>query len=381
MHVVRSHMTHIAGGRFGWTEKLPHPLLCGPSGVIRVLPDHMHEGRCQVPEDLTKTFTIDGQTSDEYPLHQGARVSPEVVAWGRVRTRTNDPNFDDPTEDIRESDTDIVGDSFPVIVAYNGHRAKVGRVVVDATFHHFVNVNVTGVKSDFASEPDPVDAVKALGFLASPEGQAHYAQIKAYWRNIARWICRPSAIKGALWDALVDLALDVRLKQGRPKGRVESVATRHLVRYGASAYALLARRTSPCTVFSWVLDIAIADPLSYLLSYTAYIKLTLPDPPPDGLRLREALQVDKLELVQFALGGIMLELTQPEQRRRLLAGALPAERGIALAQRGAMAGLRRGLAEQAARMDSTLTALKRTIDLAGGAKAASAEIAELTSVE
>ena len=28
---------------------------------------------------------------------------------------------------------------------YDGHRADVGRVVCDSTWHHFVNVNLTGI--------------------------------------------------------------------------------------------------------------------------------------------------------------------------------------------------------------------------------------------
>ncbi len=251
MHVIRSHITHLAGGRFEWSEKMPHPLLCGPKGVIDILPDHMHEGRCQVPTDLTTTFTSNGETKDEYPPRtNGSRVSPEVVAWATVKARTNDPNFDDPTEDVRESDTHISADYFPVIVAYNGHRAKVGRVVVDATFHHFTNINVTGVKPAFSAEPDPVDAVKAEGFLASPEGEAHYAQIKAYWRNIAHWICRPKMIKQLAWNLFKNTALDPRLKQTMPMGSAETTPTKYLVRYGASAWSLMTSRTSPCKVFS-----------------------------------------------------------------------------------------------------------------------------------
>ncbi|MEA2704450.1 MAG: hypothetical protein QOD63_2395, partial [Actinomycetota bacterium] len=172
MRVIREHISHTAGGEIGFRELVPHPLLCSSTGVIDVLPDHMHEGRCLVPEDLTGRFTIDGGEQDEYPAGTGGgRVSPEVVAWATVHGRTKDPNFDDPTETVRDSNATVVGDSFPVIVAYNGHRAGVGRVAVDSTFHHFVNINVTGVKSDFSSEPDPLNPVDAAGFLASPEGQ------------------------------------------------------------------------------------------------------------------------------------------------------------------------------------------------------------------
>ena len=30
----------------------PHPVLCGPRGIIKVLPNHPHEGECYVPDDI-----------------------------------------------------------------------------------------------------------------------------------------------------------------------------------------------------------------------------------------------------------------------------------------------------------------------------------------
>ncbi len=83
------------------------------------------------------------------------------------------------------------------------------------------------------------------------------------------------------------------------------------------------------------------------------------------MRIREALEVDKLELIYYALGAAMLELRQPQNRQMLMTGKLTVERGMVLVQRGALLGLRRGLKEQAARMERTLGALKRTIALSG----------------
>ncbi len=47
---------------------LPHPLLCSPDGVVSYLPDHMHEGTCEVPDDLGRTFTLGGVGVREYPV-------------------------------------------------------------------------------------------------------------------------------------------------------------------------------------------------------------------------------------------------------------------------------------------------------------------------
>jgi hypothetical protein len=60
------------GGISGLVDwRYPHPLLCGPQGVIDVLPDHMHEGECQEPEDLSGTFSVGGTTRPEYPAKNG----------------------------------------------------------------------------------------------------------------------------------------------------------------------------------------------------------------------------------------------------------------------------------------------------------------------
>ena len=73
---------------FPWKSLLlahPHPLLCGPRGIIRVLPDHPHEGECYVPADLIASFTFDGYTIEEYPiLTGGARLAPEVIATSTI---------------------------------------------------------------------------------------------------------------------------------------------------------------------------------------------------------------------------------------------------------------------------------------------------------
>jgi hypothetical protein len=66
------------------------------------------------------------------------------------------------------------------IGAYDGHRATVGRVVVDSTWHHFININLIGTGNG-----DPAE-----GGFVDQAGQptAHYRQIRRYFRNIATWL-------------------------------------------------------------------------------------------------------------------------------------------------------------------------------------------------
>lgn len=64
----------------------PHPVLCGPRGVITRLPDHMHEGECVVPDDLEQSYAFDAVAGDEYPRGpNGIRIAPEIVATARTR--------------------------------------------------------------------------------------------------------------------------------------------------------------------------------------------------------------------------------------------------------------------------------------------------------
>ena len=177
---------------FGWwAPRYPHPLLCGPNGIIRVLPDHPHEGECVQPANPNLSATFGTTTITEYPAGVGGpRPLPEIIARSTVLSGT--------TSGGKQA---TQTQSFGAICAYDGHRAGVGRVVTDATWHHYVNVNLVGDSGAPAADP------KRLGFLATPAGQAHLENIKAYYRNIAVWMARPSLIScmnrrlswGLLW--------------------------------------------------------------------------------------------------------------------------------------------------------------------------------------
>ncbi|WP_062357915.1 hypothetical protein [Pseudoxanthomonas mexicana] len=98
--------------------------------------------------------------------------------------------------------------TFGGICAYDGHRAGIGRVVADATWHHFVNVNLVGLFNDSGLAPGHV---WRNGFLSSASGQTHFEEIKSYYRNLAVWLSRPERIRcmnsrlywTLLWDERV----------------------------------------------------------------------------------------------------------------------------------------------------------------------------------
>ncbi len=130
----------------------PHPLLQvpGASRAIEVFPDHPHEGECVVPANAG--------VSAEWPASTatGLAVEPEMVAL----TMSHGNAF--PGKQA------VVPRSFMAICAYDGHQANVGRVATDATWHHFINVNI---------EP-------GLSALAGRD----LDDIHQYYINLATWL-------------------------------------------------------------------------------------------------------------------------------------------------------------------------------------------------
>ena len=163
---------------FGRVIQSVHPLLCTSEGPINVLPDHPHEGECVVPDNLSANYTIGEDSFREYPDGpDGNPVSPQVVATSTMIPGAAVPELGKPPID---------GGTFGAIGAWDGHRAgDYGRVVVDATWHHFININLTGDRR--LGPPDPA-VPKSLGFLHSASGLGHLERIKHYFTNIAEWL-------------------------------------------------------------------------------------------------------------------------------------------------------------------------------------------------
>jgi hypothetical protein len=166
---------------------LPHPLLCCPLGRIAVLPDHMHEGWCEVPSDLTRDEDLPGRAGKkEYPTgDDGVQVAPEVIANATVLLHATLNQEFGGSLAISPLTTGAPY-SFGVIAAYDGHRANIGRVVVDATWHHFVNINVIGTTASFPG----INPAKSKGFYTAPGNTAStdYERIKWYYRNLVYWL-------------------------------------------------------------------------------------------------------------------------------------------------------------------------------------------------
>lgn len=221
-------------------RRYPHPLLCSPAGPITEFPDHMHEGEVVAPTDLTQSMSVNGYTFDEYPkTSDGTRLPPEIVAWGRSEGRP-DPEV---MSGIHTGSTQASASRLSGTVgAYDGRRVGVGRVVVDATWHHFFDINLIG--DNAANRPgfnDPRKALWSKGFTYSAEGQQTLAQIDQYYRNIVNWLSPNWFLD--LWGALViELALHRDMRE-LLAGRSLDTAS-----IGAAAWQIARRLHPPCLV-------------------------------------------------------------------------------------------------------------------------------------
>ncbi len=146
---------------FKWKRR-PHPVLCHPTlGPIDVMPDHAHEGLCVEDPDLnaTKKFNSD----PEYPdaINGGQKPAPKVIAFG---SNLGDPpyNFQKGPQPARSRN--------PMIAVYDGHKAGVGRVATDSTWHHWMDVNIDNIA--IADNND-------------------WKKVKRYFQNLAVWLCPP----------------------------------------------------------------------------------------------------------------------------------------------------------------------------------------------
>ena len=274
-----------------YNQTYPHPLLCGPGGAIKVAPDHMHEGEVIEPWDAGATLNFSGHNVVEYPTGPtGQKPLPEIVAWGTVRAET-----DTSTEGAHVGDPGHVANArrFGVVGAYDGHRARVGRVAVDSTWHHFFDINLIG---------DPVAPFpKTQGFNASPTGVQALEDIRAYYRNLATWLARPSALSrifaGAAWYALRTQPLAMIVNPRRRYSHAD------LLNIGTLALKNIYRIAPPCSVLISLLPYFVDGP----------VKVVPPDPwagPQPG----DPPFIDPGIFLRVALGGAIAALAVEREK-------------------------------------------------------------------
>lgn len=103
-----------------------------------------------------------------------------------------------PSYELTESRT------FGLIGVWDGHRVGKGRVVVDSTFYHFVNINLTG---DYYLTQVPgvsADDQRFFGFYVKDpasgkrEPNKEYLNIQWYFRNIIYLLIPANKREGTL---------------------------------------------------------------------------------------------------------------------------------------------------------------------------------------
>lgn len=210
-------------------REYPHPVLCGKDGVITKLPDHMHEGLVEVPANLEMPIAVDSTAVEEYPRAGADRLAPEVIAYSTIN---NNPNQG----------------PFGVIGAYDGHLVDeiaggVGRIVVDATWHHFWNMNV----NQFAEAHDAVAAAVAVGVAPDPAYVAPaqaWEQIRDYFQNIAFWLARPSTQRCVRRRGLWYITKHVDVQMALKSAQVDRVG--HLLDLGRKSRDALGQIAPQC---------------------------------------------------------------------------------------------------------------------------------------
>ena len=163
---------------FRWLKR-PHPVLCHPTmGPINVMPDHAHEGLCVEASaiNLAATYNFDGAGAQaEYPnaIDGGAKPEPFMAAYG---SNLSSPpyNFTKGAQPARVHN--------PMINVYDGHRAGVGRVATDSTWHHWMDVNIDTIRA--ANNDD-------------------WKKISRYFINLAIWLNPPGKSSHCFYVATV----------------------------------------------------------------------------------------------------------------------------------------------------------------------------------
>lgn len=115
---------------------------------ITHFPDHQHEGRVLIPE----TFNEDWPQRPPDP-------KPEFVAFGRDKRFTAKERV------------------YPLVVAYDGDHAGIGRIVADTSFHHYIDLNLRQIDKRDAAGPLPKTPLD---------------EIAQYYANLAYWLAPKS---------------------------------------------------------------------------------------------------------------------------------------------------------------------------------------------
>ncbi len=150
-----------------------HPILRDPSGAVDYLPDHPHESECLAPTPVAGNFG--GVEEWPNPTAGGPRIQAQVAAVSISAGRFIFGGSTKPPVKPR---------CFGAISAYDGDAAGVGRIVTDATWHHFVNINLNGS----GAGNDPTTGLPRTGLYSGGIATPEYLKIQRYFKQTVRWL-------------------------------------------------------------------------------------------------------------------------------------------------------------------------------------------------
>lgn len=155
-----------------------HPVLRHSSGAVDYLPDHPHESECLAPTPVAGSFA--GVEEWPAPVGGGVRIPAQVAAVSISAGRfivSGAPTASGTKPPVRPR-------CFGAISAYDGDAARAGRIVCDATWHHFVNINLNGSGAGL----DPTTGLPRTGLYAAGTPTSEYLKIQHYYLNTVRWL-------------------------------------------------------------------------------------------------------------------------------------------------------------------------------------------------
>lgn len=257
----------------------PHEILCHPKyGTINVMPDHPHEGECEKPASINLNASVGFATTvantDEYPEVGGNRERPRIIATGK-----NSHQYNLAKGEVKEY-------TFDMISVYDGHKANVGRVVVDSTWHHWFDMNIDGIKA---------------------AGGKNWAKIGRYYLNLAKYL----APKGLYKNRCTLDVLDAQFDYPFIEEYVYDFGRDTIYDIGRSFNESLIRRWGKCGVLKFVMqNICVVRPwLCKLLEKELIPRIELGPVclscPPHEL------------LIDYVLGGIAIQMQEVRESLKM----------------------------------------------------------------
>jgi hypothetical protein len=210
---------------------IPHQLLSisktlRPSGIIDIMPDHPHEGECK-PET---SFTVNGVTIPTQNIATSFVLGGSKIGGPcGVGKALTDPHC------------------FPSISVWDGSPANVGRIVVDSTWHHFININLNGIDSNI-DRPGIQKGLNLSDFIA----------IRQYYMNISTWMTRRKSMhcwkRFIIFDLFVNSQL-IEASLNNPAQSIREIPLADLNSIGALSEEILASKYNPVFARTFLLDL------------------------------------------------------------------------------------------------------------------------------